>query len=171
MFWRWERSFHCVECNNQIEAENSSHQALKRAWEQLSFRIRRWMTNPRPLEQSLRQRRITKKKYHKEKNSHFKFRGVVVQFAAQVCLQLCLPVVVWAQHAAISHWARLCKFTVGESASAELCFTVGAAAPLDPAALWAGAGPSTATTPPSLLLLSPTGDGQTLPNHDLLEQG
>ena len=29
-----------VECNNQIEAENSSHQALKRAWEQLSFRIR-----------------------------------------------------------------------------------------------------------------------------------
>ena len=31
------------------------------------------MTNPRPLEQSLRQRRITKKKYHKEKNSHFEF--------------------------------------------------------------------------------------------------
>ena len=32
--------FTAAETNNQIEAENSSHQALKRAWEQLSFRIR-----------------------------------------------------------------------------------------------------------------------------------
>ena len=35
-----EKEAFTVECNNQIEAENSSHQALKRAWEQLSYRIR-----------------------------------------------------------------------------------------------------------------------------------
>ena len=33
-------AFTAAESNNQIEAENSSHQALKRAWEQLSYRIR-----------------------------------------------------------------------------------------------------------------------------------
>ena len=35
-----EKEAFTVECNNQIEAENSSHQALKRAREQLSYRIR-----------------------------------------------------------------------------------------------------------------------------------
>ena len=33
-------AFTAAESNNQIEAENPSHQALKRAWEQLSYRIR-----------------------------------------------------------------------------------------------------------------------------------
>ena len=72
-------------------------------------------------------------KKDKEKNLHLKFPDVVVQFAAQVCLQFCLPVVVWAQHAAISHWARLKASS--QWASLLHSFTVGAAAPLDPAAL------------------------------------
>ena len=97
-----------VECNNQIEAENSSHQALKRAWEQLSFRIRydkskiirtRYETELKSkifkLVKIFVRRNNKNPLYQIEKLTFQLVVGVVVQFAVQVCLQVRFPVVVW----------------------------------------------------------------------------
>ena len=101
MFWRWERSFHCWGCNNQIEAENSSHQALKRAREQLSYRIRydksKTIRTEFETEMDKKFSNFSLKKPFSstsKKNSRFNVAGVVVQFAGR-CLRPCFPVVVW----------------------------------------------------------------------------
>ena len=100
-------AFTAAESNNQIEAENSSHQALKRAWEQLSYRIRydKSKTITARCDTELEKNKRTSK--------------TKLTFQVERCCSIChwwpgvflsgFPVVVWArpglaQHAPASHW-------------------------------------------------------------------
>ena len=100
-------AFTAAESNNQIEAENSSHQALKRAWEQLSYRIRYDKSK------TIRARCDTAELEKNKRTSKTK-----LTFQVERCCSIChwwpgvflsgFPVVVWArpglaQHAPASH--------------------------------------------------------------------
>ena len=120
------------------------------------------MTNPRPLEQSLRQRwtkssqtflwpnnRRNPFQAHQRKTHVSTLQVLLFNLLVGVCNPAFL-LLSGSQHAAISHWARLwwCWASLHQG------FTLGAA----PLSRWAlGAGAASATTPPSLLLLSSWG--------------
>ena len=71
-------AFTAAESNNQIEAENSSHQALKRAWEQLSYRIR--YDKSKTITARCDTKLEKKTNGLQRQNSHSRLKGVV-QFA------------------------------------------------------------------------------------------
>ena len=99
-------AFTAAESNNQIEAENSSHQALKRAWEQLSYRIR------------YDKSKTIKARCDTELEKNKRTSKTKLTFQVERCCSIChwwpgvflsgFPVVVWArpglaQHAPASH--------------------------------------------------------------------